>query len=113
MHRVTLIALIVLAGTAREQYAQHPEGNANVPLVGSWRLNLARTHYGPDVDVRRRETFTCDVTGRKLRCVIRGVREDGREIEGQFTAPMDASPAPVIGIPDADSVALSQPVPSL
>ena len=114
MHRVTVFALLVLVGAASEPYAQQKDAPApTVPLVGHWRLNLARTHYGTGVDVRRSETFTCDMTGRKLRCVIRSVREDGRELVGQFAAPTDASSAPVSGISDADSVALSQPVPAL
>ena len=84
-----------------------------VPLVGHWRLNLVRTHYGTGVDHRRSETFTCELTGGKLQCVIRSVRQDGRELVGRFVAPIDASPAPVTGIPDVDSVTLSQPVPTL
>ena len=114
MHRVTVVALVVLVGAAPTLYAQHTDPPApGVPLVGHWRLNLARTHYGNGVDVRRSETFTCDLNKLQLRCVIRSVRQDGRELAGQFTAPLDGSPSPVTGIPDLDSVALSRPIPSL
>ncbi|HEX4823587.1 MAG TPA: hypothetical protein VFV19_04715 [Candidatus Polarisedimenticolaceae bacterium] len=84
-----------------------------VPIVGQWRLNLSRTHYGTGVDVRRSETFTCDIDRKLVRCVIRSVRQDGRKLTAQFATPTDASPAPVTGIPDIDSVSLSQPIPSL
>jgi hypothetical protein len=109
-----VVALVALVGTPPGACAEHTGAPApTVPLVGHWRLNLARTHYGAGVDVRRSETFTCEVAERKRRCVTRSVRQDGRELVGEFAATIDASPAPVAGIPDVDSVALSQPVPSL
>ncbi len=106
-------ALIVLAGAVRGTYAQPDVPKPAVPLVGNWRLNLARTHYGAGVDVRRSETFACDVIGPKLHCVIRSVRQDGRALVGEFAAQIGGSPAPVTGIPDMNSVTLSQPVASL
>lgn len=104
MFRVAVVALVVLAGAAPAPA---------VPLVGHWRLNLARTHYGAGVDVRRSETLSCYVAERKLHCITRSVRQDGRELVGEFAAPTDGTSATVAGIPDVDSVALSQPVPSL
>jgi hypothetical protein len=76
------------------------------PLVGSWELNVGRTHYGPGVDRRRRERMMCTAVTEKVRCVIRSVRSDGRQTTGQFTAPLDGVPAPVTGIPDIDEVQL-------
>ena len=114
MHRVTVVALVLLAGAAPGSCAEHTDAPAPiVPLVGHWRLNLERTHYGTGVDVRRSETFTCDLAARELRCATHSVRQDGRELVGEFTATIEGSPAPVAGIPDVDAVALSQPVPAL
>ena len=114
MHRSTVVALIVLVGAAPGSCAEHTDAPApTVPLVGHWRLNLERTHYGTGVDVRRSETFTCDLAARELRCVTHSVRQDGRDLVGEFAATIDAAPAPVAGIPDVDAVELSQPVPSL
>jgi len=77
-----------------------------VALVGDWELNLARTHYGPAVERRIRERFTCTQDGDRLECVIRAVRAGGRQTVGRFTAPLNRAPAPVTGITDLDQVRL-------
>jgi hypothetical protein len=83
------------------------------PLLGDWQLNLSRTHYGPSVDRRRRERMTCTAEADKVRCVIRSIRSDGRELTGQFTASLDAAAGPVTGIPDLDEVQLRRTSASL
>jgi len=45
----------------------------------------------------------------QLRCVIRSVRADGRQLTGRFVAPMDGTGAPVTGIPDIDEIQLRRP----
>lgn len=113
--RVHLLLLLVGVAPALggQRAAPQPTVSAAVPLVGQWRLNLARTHYGLGVDVRRRETFACDSNGSLLRCIINSVRQDGRELVGRFSASIDGSRAPVNGIPDVDTVELRQPAASL
>jgi hypothetical protein len=109
---VSICRLILLAGTAgvlQGQRSDSPQATANVPLLGHWRLNLARTHYGNGVDVRQREKFTCEMVRARLHCVIRSVRHNGHEVVGQFTALLDGSPAAVNGIPEVDSVQLTRP----
>ena len=110
------VALTLFVGVVPALFGQRTVGrppSATAALVGQWRLNLARTHYGSGVDVRQRESFTCEMHGPRLRCVIHSVRQDGRELVGQFAAALDRSPAPVTGISDVDTVELSQPAPSL
>jgi hypothetical protein len=82
------------------------QGPVAAPLLGDWSLNLARTHYGPGVDRRREERFTCRQGARGVACEIRSVREDGRRVEGRFTAPSNGTTAPVTGIAGIDRVAL-------
>jgi hypothetical protein len=105
----TLILLAVTAAALQAQHTENRQASAAVPLIGHWRLNVARTHYGNGVDVRRHEEFTCDFVGVRLHCVIQSVRENGREVLGQFSAVLDGSPAPVSGIPEVDSVELTRP----
>lgn len=79
---------------------------AVVPLIGDWQLDLARTHYGPGVDRRRSERFTCAGDERRLRCVIRSVRANGQQLTARFDAPLDGTPGPVTGMPGMDQVRL-------
>lgn len=86
-----------------------PPGQTPVALVGDWQLNLGRTHYGPGVDRRRSERFSCTIQTNRLRCVITSVRADGRQLTGRFVAPMDGTSAPVTGIPDVDAIQVRRP----
>ena len=53
MRVLTLVVLAAAASTLNAQRADsRPALSDTVPLVGQWHLNLARTHYGPGVDVR-------------------------------------------------------------
>lgn len=83
-----------------------PGVTAAAVLVGDWRLNPARTRYGPGVDRRRRERFTCAARGARLACTIRGERADGRVVVGHVEAALDGSGAPVAGVPGVDEARL-------
>ncbi|HET7584382.1 MAG TPA: hypothetical protein VFK13_05710 [Gemmatimonadaceae bacterium] len=106
-------AAVAIAAPRTASHSALSELPDTIPLVGHWRLDLARTHYGNGVDIRQRESFICDMSGPRLRCVIRSVRHDSRELVGKFAAVPDGPPAPVVGIPDMDSVRASRPNPSL
>ena len=111
-HTALVLALLVaMAARQRDQtvHVAHPAP----PLVGSWQLNVGRTHYGPGVDRRRRERMTCTAEAESVRCVIHSIRSDGRELTGQFTASLDGIAAPVTGIPDVDEAKLLRPNVSL
>ena len=109
MGRVALaLCLFVATATALECQGASP-APSTLPLVGDWQLNLDRTHYGPGVDRRRSERMTCTEESQGVRCVIRRVRSDGRELTADFTSSLDGAPAPVSGIPDVDEVQLRRP----
>src|SRR5437879_3013896 len=93
---------------AKEVLAQ-PTRPTPAAIVGDWRLNLSRTHYGPGVDRRRGERFSCANEANQIRCVIRSIRADSHEVTGRFVVPMDGTGAPVKGIPDIDEVQLRRP----
>ena len=76
------------------------------PLVGAWRLDLARTHYGPGADQRKQETFTCEARDSGVTCTVRSIRSNGRALVGRFAAAYDGRAYPVEGIPDVDEVSL-------
>ena len=79
---------------------------ADAPLVGDWQLNLGRTRYGPGVDRRQRERFTCTGHARTVQCTIRSVRAGGQVVVGRFAATLDGAGSPVTGVPDVDEVRL-------
>ena len=108
--RITAIAfLLAHASASGAQRLPPPTGPISIPLAGEWRLNRARTHYGPGVDVRRSERLSCTVEESRVRCVIRSVRANGQELIGRFAAALDGAGAPVTGIPDVDEVQLRRP----
>lgn len=78
------------------------------PLVGKWALNVARSHYGGGTEVRREETFTCEMDREIIKCTIESVRVDGRKLVGTFSAAYDGKPHPAAGIPDVDQVTLQR-----
>ena len=83
-------------------------GPSPPPLVGDWDLNLKRTHYGPTVERRKKERFTCKESEGHLECVIRSLRTDGRTLVGTFRAALDGAVSPVVGIPGVDQVRLQR-----
>lgn len=112
--RRTALALLFLAATGGARQGQSvPSAPSTIPLVGSWQLNLGRTHYGPGVDRRRSERMTCTAEAEAVRCTIQSVRADGRELTGVFAATLDGAPGLVTGIPDVDQVQLRRPNDSL
>jgi len=76
------------------------------PLTGEWRLNLQRTHYGGGAEPRKREVFTCQPDGDRLKCTIDSVRADGRTYLATFTASYDGKAHPVVGMAEVDQVTL-------
>jgi hypothetical protein len=93
--------------------AKNPSAPATVPLAGDWDLNLRRTHYGPTVERRKKERFTCKESEGHLECVMRTVRTDGRELVGTFRAALDGALSPVVGIPGVDEVRLQGGTPGV
>lgn len=107
--RHAVIALMLVESLRFVAPGGQPGGQRAVAIVGEWELNLARTHYGPNVDRRRSEQFSCATESNQVRCVIRSVRADGRTLTGRFTAPVNGTGAPVTGIPDIDEIQLRSP----
>ncbi|HEX8298974.1 MAG TPA: hypothetical protein VF594_07405 [Rubricoccaceae bacterium] len=101
MRLLFLLLALTVSRTATSQPAVE-----RVPLIGDWQLNRARTHYGPGVDQRHRERFTCAARGARVACTIRGERADGRVVIGRFTAALNGTGAPVTGVPGIDEVRL-------
>lgn len=83
-----------------------PSTSVSDPLIGNWTLNLAGTHYGPGVDRRTKETFSCEPAAAGVACQVQSLRANGRSLLGKFAAAYDGNAYPVVGIPDLDHVSL-------
>ena len=110
-------------GSATGRTVEAQTVRATNSLVGAWRVNVTRSHYGRGAEARVRETFTCRALvsargdggseggggGGDIACTIRSVRAGGgrRELTGQFTVALDGAPRPVTGMPGMDAVALT------
>lgn len=107
MHlRILLASMWVALPTAQPQQPRLADRGDELALVGIWQLDLARTHYGPGVDRRRRERMRCAVRARLVDCTIESVRADGRQVTAHFSAPATGVPAAVSGLADLDTVRL-------
>jgi hypothetical protein len=104
--RPLIVVLFLTLGAGAVPAQQAPA--RVIALVGDWQLNLARTHYGPGVDRRRRETFTCTADASSVQCTIRSVRSNAQGLTAQFTAPLDGSSGKVTGLADVDAVILKR-----
>lgn len=110
--RMTMLTIAPLLGAAAPMRVEpamispQATGTSGAAIVGSWRLNLGRTRYGPGVDRRQWERFTCAERSARVECTIQGARSDGRIVRARFAAGVDGAAAPVAGIAGADEVRL-------
>src|SRR5215217_5521404 len=107
MHlRVLLVSVVLGAPGLSASRAQAAAAGDSPALIGTWQLDLGRTHYGAGVDHRRREQMVCVARGASLRCTVEGVRGDGRSVIARFAAPVAGGRSAVVGLPDIDTVDL-------
>ena len=76
------------------------------PVVGTWRLNVARSRYVPG-PAPRSETRTYEADGDAIKATIRRVLADGRAEVVTYTANFD-NPAPVTGSPQMDRILMQR-----
>ena len=102
-----VLALAIWCAAPASRPSAQPAGrNAANPLVGAWTLNAGRTHYGPGVEPRVRETFECVERAGDVACTIRSAHAGGRRVAGSFAAALDGRARPVAGIAGIDRVVL-------
>ena len=77
------------------------------PVIGDWTLDLGRTVYGPSVEKRVDERFTCSMDGKGVHCRISSTKENGTVNSGSFDAVPDGPPGEVQGIEGLDNVRLT------
>jgi len=78
------------------------------PAIGKWRLNLAKSTYGPGVTPPKSVTVAIEPAGQGLRVTARTIGGDGQVTETQYTAYVDGNDYAVTGSRDYNSVSLKR-----
>jgi len=72
-------------------------------LVGSWKLDAARSKFDPGPAPYKSMTLTFSATDRGLKNDFAGVDADGRPVKGSYMIVTDGKDYPVTGISEYDS----------
>jgi hypothetical protein len=104
---VTALALVVLTGlTALTAAAQ-----ATDPLVGTWRLDVAKSTYKPG-PAPKSATVTIEAAGKGIKVSVDSVGADGKPVKFGYTSQRDGKDTPVTGNPAYDTVNVTQTSPT-
>jgi hypothetical protein len=94
---MTVKALLVLAlclvGVASSYGADNP-------LMGTWKLNEAKSKAAPGQG--KSSTVTYEMSGDDIKCTIDGTGPDGAPIHNEWTGKFDGKDYPVTGDPTSD-----------
>lgn len=99
----------VLAGTlvavafASSAFAQMPKG-----LVGTWKLNAAKSTYSPGPAPKSMTIIYTPGAGDTLTISVEVVPATGAPQKWEMTASYDGKDHPVTGNPDADSISMKR-----
>jgi hypothetical protein len=94
---------IALVGIAAAASAQKPE-----PVVGTWRLDVAKSTYKPG-PAPKSTTIVVEAAGKGVKVAVDAVQGDGSPLKWGFTTARDGKEeAPVTGNPMFDTVTSSR-----
>ena len=77
------------------------------PLVGTWKLNVAKSTYSPG-PAPKSLTAKIEAAGKGEKVTADGVRGDDTPIQVVYTAQYDGKDHPITGSPTADTVSLKR-----
>ena len=77
------------------------------PLVGTWKLNLAKSKYSPG-PVPKSQTLRWEAQGDALKITSDATNADGTTEHLTYTAKPDGKEYPVTGDPDRDSTTMKR-----
>ena len=77
------------------------------PLVGTWKLNVAKSTYSPGT-APKSLTVKIEAAGEGVKITADGVRGDDTPIRVESTAQYDGKDYPITGSPMADTVSLKR-----
>jgi hypothetical protein len=77
------------------------------PLVGTWKLNVAKSKFGGSAKAPQSETITVVAQGDGLKVTYEGIAADGSPISYSFTTNLDGKDSPISGTGPGDAVAIT------
>ena len=77
------------------------------PLVGAWKLSLAKSTYSPG-PAPKSSTVTFTAAGARVKAVIDGVAGTGEKTHWEYTAQYDGKDYKVTGNPDGDMISMTR-----
>jgi|SRR5262245_4098361 len=95
---MAFLAVCLVATSSRSSIAQTD------PLIGTWKLNLAKSKYSPGPPLKS-QTVTFEAVGKGAKATIKMMDAEGKQIDIQFTANYDGKDYPVTGAPGVDTIA--------
>jgi hypothetical protein len=93
---VVVASVVVFGGTA---FAQ--------TNIGTWKLNIAKSKYNAGT-APKSGTITYETAGTGVKGTVDGVGADGTVGHWTFTANYDGKDNPIVGNPNADTLALTR-----
>jgi hypothetical protein len=79
---------------------------AQNPLVGTWKLNVAKSKYNPG-PAPKSMTRTVEADGDKVKYTFEGVAADGSPVSYSFTVAVDGKDYPITGATPSGADAIS------
>lgn len=81
------------------------------PLVGTWRLDVARSTYKPG-PAPRGQIVAIEAAGKGIKVSVHTVAADGTEVKWGYSSARDGKDAPVNNNPNYDSANVTQTSPT-
>ena len=99
-HAAAVAVVAILVFTVATTGGVLAQGKA---LVGSWKLDSARSQFDPGPAPYKSMTLTYSTTDEGLKGDVTGVDAEGRPIKGSYTIVTDGKEHPVTGLSEYDS----------
>lgn len=103
---VALAAAVLVSVTIAPVGAQAPD-----PLVGTWKLNVAKSMYSPG-PAPQSSTVVIGTAGTGISVAVDSIGPDGKPIKWSYTSTADGKDSPVMGNPAFDMVSATRTTPS-
>jgi hypothetical protein len=88
-------------------FAVTPSAQGTDPLIGTWKLNVAKSRYDPG-PAPKSQTVTYEAWENGLKLTADGTDAEGRPTHSEYAAKFDGKDYTWKGNPDADTVALKR-----
>src|SRR5687768_17892550 len=81
------------------------------PVVGTWRLDLAKSTYRPG-PAPKSATVVIDAVGKGIKVAVNAVMADGAPMKWGYTSARDGKDVPVAGNPNYETANVTQTSPT-